>query len=295
MSVDAIEVLAPAKVNLLLAVLGKRPDGYHNLVSVMQKLDLVDRLLLSREGRGISMSCLPQNVPEDHSNLAWRAARLFFDQTGVADDLRITLRKSIPVAAGLGGGSSDAAAVLVGLNRLCSVGLAEGALRKMAAQLGADVPFFVANLTTALATGTGTELRAIDGPGGYFLVLVKPGVAVSTRWVYENFLLTSEVNPYTLGGSFCSVENVEARLAAVFSHEPCDHGLFNDLESVTVAAHPVIKEIKEQLLADGAFAALMSGSGPTVFGLFRQRSLAEKTCERFQRRYAEVFLAAPLK
>ena len=294
MALDALEVLAPAKVNLFLAVLGKRSDGYHDLVSVMQKLDLVDRLLLSREGRGISLSCCPATVPDDCRNLAWQAARLFFDQTGVEDNLRITLRKAIPVAAGLGGGSSDAAAVLVGLNRLCSLGLTADALCKMAARLGADVPFFVADSTTALATGTGTELQAIDGPEDYWLVLVNPGVAVSTRWVYENFLLTSEVNPYTLGGYFCAAKKAEAHLAAVFSSEPGGHRLFNDLESVTVVAHPVIGEIKEQLLDDGAFAALMSGSGPTVFGLFRQRGLAEESCSHFQRRYREVFLVAPL-
>lgn len=294
MPIHELEILAPAKVNLFLAVLGKRPDGYHDVVSVMQKLDLADRLTLRREGSGITLHCSSATVPDDSSNLAWQAARLFFDQTGLQDDVCLTLHKKIPVAAGLGGGSSDAAAVLLGLNRLCSAGLSEERLLAMAARLGADVPFFVAGLKTALATGTGTKLQSIDGPAGYWLVLVNPGLAVSTRWVYENLLLTSDRNPYKLSGYSDLPEYAASLLETVFQQGGSEQGLFNDLESVTVGKYPVIRTIKEQLLRDGAFAALMSGSGSTVFGLFRQLALAEDSCNTFRQLYEDVFLVAPL-
>jgi len=294
MLIHELEILAPAKVNLFLAVLSKRADGYHDIVSVMQKLDLADRLHICLEGSGISLHCPSSAVPEDTSNLAWKAARLFFDQTGIKADVRITLHKEIPVSAGLGGGSSDAAAVLLGLNRLCAAGLEKEVLLSMAARLGADAPFFVADMKTALATGTGTELQPIDGPKGYWLVLVNPGLAVSTQWVYENLILTSDANPYKLSGYSHLPEYAASLLEAVFHRGSSEPGLFNDLEAVTVGTHPVICTIKEQLLTDGAFAALMSGSGSTVFGLFRQLDLAEISRNKFRQMYQDVFLVAPL-
>ncbi len=294
MTSHELDVLAPAKVNLFLSVLGKRPDGLHDLVSVMQKIDLVDRIHLRRQGTGISLCCPSSNLPEDSRNLAWKAARLFFDQTALDDSVEITLYKEIPVAAGLGGGSSDAAAVLLGLNALYSAGLGEEALRAMAAGLGADVPFFVTGMNTALATGTGTELQPIPGAEGYWLVLVNPGISVSTRWVYENLLLTSEDNPFRLSGYSHVTEYALSLLAEAFARENSRHPLFNDLERVTVARHPVIGTIKGQLLTDGAIAALMSGSGPTVFGIFRQFELAEKSCDNFRQLYEGVFLVSPL-
>lgn len=289
-----LEILAPAKVNLYLGVLGKRADGYHEIVSVMQKLDLADRLHLSLEGSGLTLRCPSSHLPEGKDNLAWKAARAFFDWTGFADSVRITLHKRIPVAAGLGGGSSDAAAVLRGLNRLCAAGLSEETLMTMAARLGADVPFFVTELNTALATGTGTDLQPIAGPAGYWLLLVNPGIAVSTAWAYENLLLTSDDNPYKLTGYSHAPEYAAALLAAAFCHDAESPPLFNDLEAVTIDKYPLIRAIKEQLLADGAMSALMSGSGSTVFGIFRQFDLAERSCTRFRELYADVFLASPL-
>ena len=294
MTTHELEILAPAKVNLILSVLGRRADGYHDIVSVMQKIDLADRVHLRLHGSGLSLRCPSSNLPEDSDNLVWKAARLFFDQTLVADTVQITLHKKIPVAAGLGGGSSDAAAVLLGLNTLCDAGLEEDALLAMAARLGADVPFFVTGMNTALATGTGTDLQPITGAEGYWLALVNPGISVSTRWVYENLILTSEDNPYRLSGYSHVTEYAASLLEAAFCRESSEHPLFNDLERVTVGRHPVIGTIKEQLLKDGAFAALMSGSGPTVFGLFRQLELAKNSCQKFKQLYEDVFLVSPL-
>lgn len=294
MPIHELEVFAPAKVNLFLSVLGKRVDGYHDIVSVMQKLTLADRLHLCLEGAGLVLRCPSSNLPEDSRNLVWKAARLFFDHTGIKDHVRITLHKEIPVAAGLGGGSSDAASVLLGLNRLCSAGVEQEALLAMASRLGADVPFFVTDMRAALATGTGTDLQPIAGLQGYWLVLVNPGVTVSTRWVYENLMLTSAGNPYKLSGSFHLPEGATTFLAAVFDRRGGEHSLFNDLERVTIGAHPVIASIKEQLINDGACAALMSGSGPTVFGVFRSCDLAEASRNRFRQQYQDVFLVTPL-
>jgi 4-diphosphocytidyl-2-C-methyl-D-erythritol kinase len=294
MSIRELEILAPAKVNLFLAVLGKRFDGYHDIVSVMQKLDLADRICLRQEGDGISLHCPSATIPEDSRNLAWQAARLFFDRTGIKENVCMTLHKKIPVAAGLGGGSSDAAAVLLGLNTLCSAGLSEEVLLSMAVGLGADVPFFVSGLQTALVTGTGTELQPIAGPSGYWLVLVNPGLVVSTRWVYENLLLTSDAISYKQGGYSDLSEYAASLLDVVFCRGSREKCLFNDLEVVTIGKHPVVRIIKEHLLGDGAFTALMSGSGPTVFGLFRQLDLAEKSCAKFRQLYQDVFLVTPL-
>lgn len=295
MTMQELEILAPAKVNLFLAVLGKRGDGYHDIATVMQKINLYDQLHLRKEGPGISLSCPNSGLPEDSSNLAWKAARLFFDQTSIKDTVRITLHKKIPVAAGLGGGSSDAAAILLGLNSLYATGLTEDSLRAMAATLGADVPFFVADMATALATGTGTDLLPRKWPHDYCLVLVNPGLAVSTRWVYENLILTADGNHYRLCGYSHPAEYAEHLLEAFFYPGSCAHPLFNDLESVTVGKHPVIATIKEKLLDDGALFSLMSGSGPTVFGVFRQSDLAEKSCRKFRQLYKDVFLVNPLQ
>jgi 4-diphosphocytidyl-2-C-methyl-D-erythritol kinase len=294
MTKTELDVLAPAKVNLYLGVLGKRSDGYHEIVSVMQKLDLADQLHLCLEGPGITLHCPASPLPEDSANLAWKAARVFFDQTGIRDDLRITLHKKIPVAAGLGGGSSDAAAVLRGLNTLCRAGLSEDSLLALASGLGADCPFFVSDMNTALALGTGTELRPIVGPKDYWLVLVNPGIAVSTRWVYENLLLTTDQNPYKLSGYSQEAKCAGALVARVFSHDSTAPPLFNDLEKVTVGKHPIIRTIKDKLRDDGAFVSLMSGSGPTVFGAFREFEQAAESCENFRKLYPEVYVVSPL-
>jgi 4-diphosphocytidyl-2-C-methyl-D-erythritol kinase len=152
----------------------------------------------------------------------------------------------------------------------------------------------VSRMNTALATGTGTELQPIKAAKEYWLVLVNPGISVSTRWVYENLILTSEDNPYRLSGYSHVVEDAISLLEATFYREQGESPLFNDLERVTVGKHPVIGTIKEQLLNDGASAALMSGSGPTVFGIFRQLELAVKSCNTFRQLYEDVFLVSPL-
>lgn len=294
MSSTALTITAPAKINLYLKVLGRRPDGYHDLESVMQKLALADELSMRRQDGGISLECSDPALPTGEDNLVWRAARLFLDYTGRPGGVRIRLEKRIPVAAGLGGGSSDAAAVLVGLNRLFVAGLSEEQLAGLGLKLGADVPFFVSPAAAALARGIGERLTPVAGLISGHLLLVNPGFAVSTRWVYENLALTSGGNPYILAPESGPLTNGNSDPAALDFHVAASSCFVNDLETVTVGRHPVIGEIKQALLDFGARIALMSGSGPTVFGYFPCGSEALAACRHFQGIYPDtVFLTEP--
>ena len=279
----SLTLKAPAKINLFLKVLKRRSDGYHEIESLMQKISLFDILHLSRQEESITLACPGSKVPEDRENLVFKAARLFFSTTGITTGVKIVLEKNIPVAAGLGGGSSDAAAALLGLNRLLGSGLDLQCLKEIGLKLGADIPFFIQGYSSAVATGIGQYLKEVQPIQDYRILLVNPGFAVSTRWVYENFPLTSSVNPYILA---------RGRKMA------WDPGLFeelgNDLEAVTINRYPEIGNIKKELKKAGAAAALMSGSGPTVFGLFAGVEKAQHAFEQFAKKYGDnVFLVRP--
>ncbi|HET98296.1 MAG TPA: 4-(cytidine 5'-diphospho)-2-C-methyl-D-erythritol kinase [Desulfurivibrio alkaliphilus] len=282
---DSLELFAPAKVNLSLRILGRRPDGYHQLESLMLKLAFGDRLTLeSAPESGVWLYCPGSDLPEDSDNLVYRAAARFYEAAGLVPFLKITLHKRIPVAAGLGGGSSDAAAVLRGLEQLHPAALTPATLAELARCLGADVPFFLQQAPAAWARGIGEILTPAPIPPGIVrLLLVNPGFAVSTGWVYEsaNFPLTKQADPFTLSGSLTAGEEGWGSLV-------------NDLERVTVARYPLLAEIKAELLAGGADAALMAGSGPTVFAIFSQEEAAA-ACEAVMRnRYPLVYNTEPL-
>ena len=290
-----LEILAPAKINLFLAVKGKRPDGYHEVRTVMQKIDLTDRIVLSLQSSGINLLCPGSGLPEDKTNLVYQAVEAFIGHTGIKSGVRVVLHKNIPVAAGLGGGSSDAAAVLVGLNKLCAAGLSEDSLKGLAVPLGADVPFFVEQSGASLATGIGNITQRISPLRQCRLLLVNPGIKVSTKWVYDNFRLTSSANPYRLTCSNNSGgENSVAGLSDIIKESGSDC-LFNDLETVTISRHKVIQDIKKKLKAAGAAAALMSGSGPTVFGIFGRSDQAKECFSSFTDQYQQLFLVRPLE
>jgi 4-diphosphocytidyl-2-C-methyl-D-erythritol kinase len=251
---------APAKINLFLRILTKRPDGYHELETWMQKLALSDRITLTlRDGSGVRLKCTGGDLPADETNLAWRAASVFLaaSRQGTHHGVDITLEKNIPVAAGLGGGSSDAGTVLKGLNSLCGNEFSESVLLDIGRKLGADVPFFITGHDAVLATGIGDRMKPVRSLDQCTFLLVNPGFAVSTRWVYENFALTKQLKNFTLLGS-------QKMSSDTFSLT----GMTNDLEQVTIGKYPEIEDIKKKLRAAGAVAALMSGSGPTVFGVF---------------------------
>ncbi|MDX1775016.1 MAG: 4-(cytidine 5'-diphospho)-2-C-methyl-D-erythritol kinase [Desulfobulbales bacterium] len=279
---------APAKINLFLKVLQRRPDGYHEIESALQKVTLFDTLYLARQEESIAVSCPGGRVPDGEENLVYKAAGHFFAASGIKQGIRIVLEKKIPVAAGLGGGSSDAAAVLHGLNRLFGAGLGLEQLKDIGLQLGADVPFFVENCSGAIATSIGECLQEFAAITAYWIVLVNPGFAVSTKWVYENFPLTSYANPYILARDRDMPVNIAHALPGLIAE------LGNDLEEVTIKHYPEIGAIKKDLKRAGAVAALMSGSGPTVFGLFTEKKDAQKSYLQYQKAYGDsVFLVRP--
>lgn len=287
-----LAVEAPAKINLSLRIIGKRPDGYHQLESLMLKLALADRLLLKRrEDDRFLFRCggeLGELLPADENNLVVRAARAFFAHTGLPAGVEMQLEKKVPVAAGLGGGSSDAAATLLGLNELCGTSLSQAELAVLAAPLGADVPFFVQPAAAAWAEGIGEILTPTPTPEVGWILLVNPGFAVSTQWVYQNFRLTTGHDPFILGRPMRPAKSAGSREKKWLGR------LHNDLESVTLARWPELVRIKEELTANGAGGALMSGSGPTMFGLFADQAAAEQCREKMQTRYPQVFLTRPL-
>lgn len=256
-----VKLQAPAKVNYRLDVLRKRPDGYHDLRMIMQRIDLCDEIAITIQNQpGIQVTCGREGVPDGPGNIAWRAADAMLKISGKQTGVSIAITKQIPVAAGLGGGSSDAATVLMGVNDLLQLGLSEVRLMEIGVKLGADVPFFIFK-KTALAEGIGEKLSPLEGLPVVWLVLVNPNVPVSTAWVYQNLQLTMRQNEYNIP-RFCGSI---AEICAILS---------NDLEAVTIRRFPVIQEIKERLLSVGASGALMSGSGPTVFGVFADEASA---------------------
>jgi 4-diphosphocytidyl-2-C-methyl-D-erythritol kinase len=277
---------APAKVNLFLRVLGKRPDGYHELSTLMQPVSVFDELQISvSEGEGIVVESNSPEAPGGPENLAYRAASLFLQSTGLRRRVEISVKKVIPVGAGLGGGSSDAATVLMALSEMAGIWLPDGALMELAARLGSDVPFFILK-GPALAAGRGERLKRARLPEFHY-VLVNPGFHVSTAWVYSSLGLTKAGENNNLLYSY----EVPA------SREGLIEALVNDLEAVTARKYPEISGLKEMLMGKGAHGALMSGSGPTVFGVFYSRGEAERAYEALAEEIkgsARIFLAKGL-
>lgn len=257
LSSGRVEVRARAKINLGLEVLGRRTDGYHELRSVMWAVELADRVTLSTGEQGISLECEAPGVPNTPDNLAWRAAELVRRETGTVSGLRIRIDKRIPVAAGLGGGSSDAAAVLAGFQCLRGRRLAARRLGPLAVALGMDVPFFLGR-SPALACGRGEVLRPVRTGGDLSLVLVNPGFPLATREVY------GRLEPRDYGDG----QRVAALAAALRGGvRAVAATVTNGLERAAARLWPGLAEVKAALLEAGCLAALMSGSGPTVVGV----------------------------
>ena len=292
MGTEKLTVRAPAKINLFLRITGRRPDGYHTLVTLMQKVDLCDELVFEQgKSGGLRLVCQGADLPAGEDNIVSRAAAAFFRDERMRtiapnQGVTITLKKVIPVAAGLGGGSSDAAATLLALNHLCDQPFSAAELAGLGLKLGADVPFFLTDATACLAEGIGEKLSPVEPLDGYTVLLVNPGFSVSTQWAYQTFALTNK-------GDKSIFKNLQSEGVAVASavasylKRPV-----NDLETVTFDRYPVVAQIKAGLLAQGAVTALMSGSGPTVFGLFRERALAVTAYSLFKARFEQTFLTA---
>ncbi len=275
-----LTISMPAKINLSIDVKNKLANGYHSVEMIMQTIDLFDTITVEKVNSGISIYCDQPYVPNDQRNIAWKAAELFFAECPSKGGARITLKKDIPVSAGLGGGSADAAGVLKALNSLYGNCLIETRLVQMARRLGADVTFFLTG-GTQLAKGIGDELTMLPDLEGIDVVLVKPNFPVSTRRVYENLDLNQLGERPDISKIISAIETMDLR--SIAGH------MRNVLESVTVKQHPEIKTIMDKFNEYGAIASRMSGSGPTVFGLFLDTSSAKAAKEKFLKEYEHVF------
>jgi 4-diphosphocytidyl-2-C-methyl-D-erythritol kinase len=279
-----MKLLSPAKINLFLAVTGKRPDGYHELCMLMCAVSLYDTITLifdaDSRSQKIGVFCDAPDVPSDESNLAHKAASLFLKHAGIRGSMDIFIEKNIPAGAGLGGGSSNAATVLSGLNQHYGFPFSREKLMEMGLKLGADVPFFIFG-KPAIATGIGEKLEIYKTLSSFKVLLVYPGFSVSTASVYKNL---------KLGLTTCKKKIIKASFKdRTFNPE---HHLCNDLETVTASLYPEIATIKSLLCEQGARGALMSGSGSAVFGLFSDAEGAEAAKRNFsQNKKWKIFVA----
>lgn len=276
-------IQANAKINLTLDVLGKRDDGYHEVAMVMQSVGLFDTIRLEESESGIDLQMDTTLLPLGEKNLAWQAARLFLTNQGIQSGVKIYIEKRIPVAAGLAGGSTDAAAVLRGLNALFGTDLALSELSALGAQLGSDVPFCIFG-GTMLAAGRGELLQAMPDCPAAWLVLAKPALEISTVWAYGAFDDAERPRLDKTG--------VMSEAIASGSLEAVAANLSNALEPVVLAAHPIIGAYKRILADNGGLGSLMSGSGPTVYSLLYTKSEAERAADalRAVHEEAEVFV-----
>lgn len=263
-----ISLKALAKINLGLDVVRRREDGYHEVRMIMQTIQLYDRLDIKRtQEPGIQIQTNLSFLPVNENNLIYKAAKLLMDEFSITDGVSVKLDKRIPVAAGMAGGSTDAAAMLIGVNRLFSLGLTKRQLIERGVQIGADVPYCIMR-GTALAEGIGEALSPLPPMVKCPVLIAKPSISVSTKFVYQNLKLDdTTIHP--------DIDRLIDDIKAKNLHDIAAH-MGNVLETVTIPNYPVIDEIKKHMLSNGAVGAMMSGSGPTVFGLFDDEDTAKK-------------------
>ena len=276
-----------AKINLGLDVLGKREDGYHEVRMIMQTIRMYDQLDMRKSVEpGIHLTTNKKYIPVDENNLVWRAAKLMMDTCGIMEGVSIHLHKVIPVAAGMAGGSSDAAATLVGMNRLFHCGLSKEKLMELGVQIGADVPYCVLR-GTALAEGIGEKLTVLPPMPDCWILIGKPGISVSTKYVYTTLDLNTDTVHPDIDGMKKALE--DGNLYGITER------MGNVLQDVTIPAYPEVERSKEQMKTLGAVNAMMSGSGPTVFGIFDNEEKAQEACQKLRESGScqQVFLTVP--
>lgn len=273
-----MKLKARAKINLGLDVVRKREDGYHEVRMIMQMINLYDKITLRQTSEpGIRVTTNLAYLPVNEDNLVYRAAKLLMDEFRVTDGVEIELQKYIPVAAGMAGGSSDAAAVMVGVNRMFRLGLSKKQLMERGVKIGADVPFCIMR-GTALAEGIGEQLTPLPAMPHCSLVIAKPKIHVSTKFVYGN-LKANELQEHP---------DIDRQVQALRDNDlkTLVAKMGNVLETVTIPAYPVINEIKQTMIRHGAMGAMMSGSGPTVFGIFEKEEKAQEVCRLLKKERA---------
>jgi 4-diphosphocytidyl-2-C-methyl-D-erythritol kinase len=279
-----LEKNSPCKVNLLLNILGKRPDGFHELETVMQPVNLCDRLTFERCGGAVELSCSDAALPVDSHNLVHRAATGFLQTAKISDGVRIHLEKKIPLAAGLGGGSGNAATTLLALNELFGQPLPAAKLNELAASLGSDVPFFLQN-QPALATGRGEIIQSLDffpALRDKVFLLIHPGFGIATAWAYQNLARFPEAlngRPGRAQKLISKLQTGDGRAAGA--------EFYNSLEAPVLEKYPVLALYQEFLRANGALAALLSGSGSTTFAIAKNMAAAESLVGKFKSKFGQ--------
>jgi 4-diphosphocytidyl-2-C-methyl-D-erythritol kinase len=277
-----LETTSSCKVNLLLNILGKRADGFHELETVMHPIAVFDRLTFERGGHAIQLTCSEPSLPTDSRNLVHRAAAMFLEATSITEGVRVHLEKKIPLAAGLGGGSGNAATTLLGLNELFGHPIPPDRLQSIAASLGSDVPFFL-QARPALATGRGEKIQALAAfpalRGAAFL-LVHPGFGIATAWAYQQLARF----PAALNGVPGRAQRLISQLQSADLNTACS-GFYNSLEAPALEKYPLLALFQQFLRANGAAATLMSGSGSTTFAVVRDLSSAGSLAEKFKARF----------
>ncbi len=286
---DGYQIKAYAKINLGLDVLRRLPNGYHEVKMVMQSIGLCDELTLERAAGGIAIATDADGLSTGEDNLIYKAARLMFEKYGISAGLRVHLRKNIPIAAGMAGGSTDAAAVMKGINDLFHLGLSPARLMEDGVAIGADVPYCILG-GTALAEGIGEKLTPLPPLPPCHILIAKPDISVSTKYVYQHLDAEGiEMHP-DIDGMVQALR--DGKLKGVLER------MVNVLETVTIPTHPVIADIKAKMRGLGTADSLMSGSGPTVFGIFREEdlALAQAALEEFKQDglASQAFLTAPV-
>lgn len=279
---DEIVLDSYAKINLALDILYKRDDGYHELNTIMQQIDLKDRIIIRNRNKGIHIQCDNKDVPLDENNLVYKAWEKIKEKTGINRGIQITIEKKIPVAAGLAGGSSNGGAVLKGLNLLWDLKLSDEELMAIGKEIGADVPFTIMG-GTAWAKGIGERLTRLNSFSGKMVLLANMGIPVSTEWVYKNMDLKS-INKRVDIESLIRYMEEDDLLSLAKNME-------NVMEAVVIEKYPQIERIKEDMIKFGALGSLMSGSGPTVFGLFDDEEKLHRCKKELEKKIPNVLVA----
>ncbi len=282
---NEITLKAYAKINIGLNLISRRPDGYHNIETIYQQIDLYDLIKIKRTGTSeITIRSNNKNIPENRENICYKALKLLQQATGITEGIEIKIQKNIPISAGLGGGSSDAATVIQGLQQLWQPRLTDTDLQKIALKVGADVPFFLFG-GTAIASGIGEKLVPIQLPFNFYCLLIYPNIKISSTWAYKNF-------NFNLTKRKKCIKLIECFLNRLTISDL--KGLIcNDLEEVVFQQYPILNDIKKLLYHKGAFLACMSGSGSTIYGLFKNCLDAVVVMKSFPKPY-QTTLAKPM-
>ena len=278
---NSIKVKAYAKVNLSLDVLKRRENGYHEVEMIMQQVTLFDNITITKKDEGISIDCDCVYIPNNSKNIAYRIAEDILNRFDIKTGIHIEIEKKIPVAAGLAGGSADAAAVIKGLNKLFDLKMSKQEMKDMSVSHGADIPFCIEG-GAAVARGIGEELEVIEGLKKVWLVLYKPSISVSTKGIYQRLVVDKikrhPDTPFLLD----AIKRGDCRTLA--------QNMYNVLEEVTVDKYPMINDIEKKMKEYGAVGTMMSGSGPTVFGIFKNYKCAESAFKNLHKKNKQVFL-----